>query len=72
MVCKDINDSEESSIYLNENESVDGNVFLLVAAENPATWLFCLSCTLVMILIKQNNISDFSYPIYLISRVKFI
>lgn len=66
MVCK------ESSIYLNENESVGGNVFLLVAAENPETWLLCLSCTLVMILIKQNHISDFSYPIYFISRVKFI
>lgn len=44
--------SKESSICLNLIEAVSGNIFLPVAAENPETWLFCLSCALVMILIK--------------------
>lgn len=48
------------------------DIFLPVAAENPETWLFCLSCALVMILIKWNSISERVFLPYFISRMKFI
>lgn len=60
--------SKESSICLNLIEAGSGKVFLPVAAENPEAWLLFLSCTLVLILIKQNSIYEGVFLPYLLHQ----